>query len=258
MSTIILQSDGPITHVRLNRPEVRNAFNDVLIKELSEAFVVIAKDPSCRVVILSGAGEFFCAGGDLKWMKSFANATPKENKDDAGQIATLLDCLNRFPKPIIGQVHGGAMGGGVGLVSVCDIVVAAEQTIFALPEVKIGLIPAVISLYVIGKIGASAARRYFLTGERFPATEALRLGLIHEVVSADRLSARVEELARELLSSGPAAVAACKEFIWKVGEEFPSPALQKAAAEVIAKLRASPEGQEGMKAFLEKRKPNWC
>lgn len=258
MTTIITTQKGPIAYVELNRPEVKNAFNDILLKDLAVTFQQLAQDDSCRVVILSGAGEFFCAGGDLNWMKSFANVTPEENQADANRLATLLDLLNRFPKPIIGQVHGGAMGGGVGLVSVCDIVVAADQTIFALPEVKIGLIPAVISLYVIGKIGASAARRYFLTGERFLASEALRLGLIHEVVNADRLSARTEELARELLSSGPAAVAACKEFIWKVGEEFPDHALQKAAAEVIAELRASPEGQEGMKAFLEKRKPNWC
>jgi methylglutaconyl-CoA hydratase len=256
MSTIIIQKNGPIVRLSLNRPEVRNAFNDELIAELSLALKKIAKDESVRVVVLAGEGDFFCAGADLNWMKSFVGASRKQNETDARRLANLLKILNECPKPTIAQVHGAAIGGGVGLLAACDIVVAREGTVFALAEVKLGLIPATISPYVLPRMGSSAARRYFLTGERFGAETALRFGLVHEVITADRFATVVDEIARHLLSSGPKAVTEAKILIQKVGE-FPGKAIVDATVLKIASLRSSPEAQEGMKAFLEKRKPGW-
>ena len=256
MTSIIITSNGPITHVQLNRPEVKNAFNEELIKDLTDAFGQLAQNDSCRVVVLSGAGGFFCAGGDLKWMKSFAHASDAENEADARRLAGMLEAVDQFPKPVVGQVAGGAFGGGVGLVSVCDVVMAAEGTLFSLSEVKLGLIPAVISPYVIAKTGVAPARRYFLTGERFDAGMAQRIGLVHELTKQETLEERTLAIAREFLSSGPEAVRACKALIRKVRGEI-SPAIQTMTSKEIARLRASPEGQEGMRAFLEKRRPFW-
>lgn len=256
MSFVALHQDGPISRVRLNRPEVKNAFNDILIREFSDLLKKLEKDPKVRVVILSGEGDCFCAGADLNWMKSMKDASRKMNEADAKKLAGLLTQLNEFPKPTVAQVHGAVIGGGVGLVAACDVAVAAEETIFALAEVKLGLIPAVISPFVISKIGSSIARRYFLTGERFKADRAMRSGLIHEVVSADQLTSRCEVLVRELLTSGPEAIKACKELIRKVGPSA-GPSVRDYTAKKIAALRVSPEGQEGMSSFLGKRKPSW-
>lgn len=256
MSFLNLTQQGPITRVRLNRPEVRNAFNAELICELKAQFDVLKKEKSTRVVILSGEGESFSAGADLNWMKSMVGATRKANEADAAKLADLLQTLDRFPKPLIGKVHGAAIGGGVGLVSVCDMVVASEETVFSLAEVKLGLIPAVISPYVMAKIGAAQARRYFLTGERFRADEARRIGLIHEVVSSADLETKVDTVARDLLSSGPEAIGAAKELIRKVSGEI-LPATRDDTVKKISALRVGEEGQEGMRAFLEKRKPAW-
>ncbi len=256
MSTIVVSKNGPITRIHLNRPEVRNAFNDELIAELTVALKKIAKDDGVRVVILAGEGDFFCAGADLNWMKSFVGASRKANEADAKRLANLLQILNECPKPTIAQVHGAAVGGGVGLLAACDIVVAREGTVFALAEVKLGLIPATISPYVLPRMGVSAARRYFLTGERFGADVALRVGLVQEVVPAERFPAAVDEIARHLLSSGPEAVKESKILIRKVGGAA-GKAVVAGTVRKIAALRSTPEAQEGMKAFLEKRKPGW-
>lgn len=261
MPSILLHRDGPIARIRLNRPEARNAINDELILEFEKTLKEIEKDKFLRVVILSGEGDFFCAGGDLNWMKSFAGASRKKNEADTRRFAKLLTTLNQFPKPTIAQVHGAAIGGGVGLLAACDIAVAFENTVFSLAEVKLGLIPAVISPFVIAKIGAAAARRYFLTGERFTTDVALRWGLIHEAVPMERLVTTVDEIAKQLLSSGPEAVKACKELIRTVGARSSRPNVDRSVQEYtvkkIAALGSSLEAQEGMKAFLEKRKPSW-
>lgn len=261
MSSIILVREGPIARIRLNRPEVRNAINDELVLELEKALKEIEKDKTTRVVILSGEGDFFCAGADLNWMKSFATAPRKKNETNALRFAKLLTRLNEFPKPTIAQVHGAAIGGGIGFLAVCDIVVAFENTVFALAEVKLGLVPAVISPFVVAKIGPSAARRYFLTGERFTTDVALRLGLIHQAVPLENLQASSDEMARHLISSGPEALRHCKELIRVVGARSSRPvanrAIQQYTAKKIASLAAGPEAQEGMMAFLEKRKPGW-
>jgi len=261
MPSIILAREGPIARLRLNRPEVRNAINDELILELEKALKEIEKDKTIRVAILSGEGDFFCAGADLNWMKSFVGASKKKNETDARRLSNLLKSLNEFPKPTIAQVHGAAIGGGVGLLAACDITVAFENTVFALAEVKLGLVPAVISPFVIARMGASAARRYFLTGERFTSDVALRVGLIHEAVPMERLETVVNDIARHLVSSGPEAVRQCKELIRTVGAGLKTARtkdpIQDYTVKKIAELRASPEAQEGMKAFLEKRKPGW-
>ncbi len=258
MSTILLKQDGSIVRVKLNRPEVRNAFTEELIGELSITFKELKNQEDVRVVILSGEGGFFCSGADLNWMKSFAGASKEANEEDARRLASLLSDLDQFPKPIIAQVHGAAIGGGVGLVSVADIAIAAEETVFALAEAKLGLIPAVISPYVIARMGVSAVRRYFLTGERFGPEVANRYGLIHEEVEAEDLESRCQEIAKELLSSGPKAIRACKELIAEIsGRGNASRAHQDYTVKKIAELRVSEEGQEGIKSFLEKRKPNW-
>jgi len=252
MPSILLHRDGPIARVRLNRPEVRNAINDELIIDFEKTLKEIEKEKAIRVVVLSGEGDFFCAGGDLNWMKSIGKG--------ARLFSRLLTTLDQFPKPTIAQVHGAAIGGGVGLLAACDIAVAFENTVFALAEVKLGLIPAVISPFVISRIGIAAARRYFLTGERFTTDVALRWGLIHEAVPMERLATTVDEIAKQLLSSGPEAVKACKELIGIVGAGFSRPTnrtIQEYTVKKIAALGKSTEAQEGIKAFLEKRKPSW-
>jgi methylglutaconyl-CoA hydratase len=256
MSTILFQVEGSIARIRLNRPEVKNAFNDELIAELGDALKAVEKSPVVRVVILSGEGDFFCAGADLNWMKSFVGASKKKNEEDARRLAKLLQHLNELKKPTIARVHGAAIGGGVGLLAACDVVVAQENTVLALAEVKLGLIPAVISPFVIARMGGSAARRYFLTGERITADVALRLGLIQESVPAEKLSATTDEIARHFLTSGPEAVKHAKELVRKVSPQAAA-GVQAYTVKKIASLRAGAEAQEGMKAFLEKRKPNW-
>ena len=254
--TVLLQVEDAVAKVILNRPEVHNAFNDVMIKELTEIFEKLSKDESIRAVVLTGEGRSFCAGADLNWMKKVIHFSYEDNFDDSYKLAQLFHLIYSLPKPTIAKVNGSAIGGGTGLVSVCDIVIASEDARFSLSEVKLGLVPACISPYVIRRMGESKAREFFLTGERLDAVKALHAGLVNEVVSAKDLDKTVDEKVRQLISNGPEALKWCKELLEKV----PLMNLDLATdytAEVIAKLRISDEGQEGMNAFLEKRKPKW-
>ncbi len=245
-----------IARIIFNRPEVHNAFNSLMISELDVAFEKVMKDPSIRIVVLSGRGKSFCAGADIKWLRDIVNYSFEQNLEESLQLAEVLYKIYMLPKPTIAMVNGAAIGGGTGFLSVCDIAIAAEEAKFGLSEVKIGLVPAAISPYVVRKIGESKAREYFLTGHRISAQKALEIGLINEVVPKNKLEERVEELIEQFLASGPEAIASCKELILNV----PRMSLEDVkayTARMIANLRISDEGQEGMSAFLEKRKPRW-
>ncbi len=243
--------------ITLTREEVHNAFNEALIAELTAALNGISQDPRVRVVVLAAQGRSFSAGADLNWMKAMAGYTRAENVEDARRLARLMRTLNNLPQPTVALVQGPAFGGGVGLVACCDIVVAAEGAKFCLSEVKLGLIPAVISPYVVATIGEAAARRYFLTAEAFSAWEAQRLGLVHEVVDQAALEARGRQIVDALMAGGPVAQGAAKELIFAVSGTSVDESLIEETAKRIAELRASDEGREGIAAFLEKRKPNW-
>jgi len=248
---------GDVATVTLNRPDVHNAFDERLIASLTAAFVSLDTDEDVRVVVLAGAGRSFCAGADLHWMKRMAAFDRDENLADAQALATMLRTIYGLSKPTIARVHGAAYGGGVGLVSACDIAIGVPEATFALSEAKLGLIPATISPYVMEAIGAREARRYFLTAERFDAAQALRIGLVHEVVAADALDARVDALIALLRAAGPVAQLECKALIRGVAHRSIDEALIDATAEHIAAVRASDEGREGVAAFLEKRQPSW-
>jgi methylglutaconyl-CoA hydratase len=235
---------------------VRNAFNDGTITELTWWADAVSAARDVRAVVLSGAGAAFCAGADLEWMRRMAGYSHQQNLDDASDMARMFQTLDRLPVPVIGRVHGAALGGGVGLAAICDIVVAADDAVFGLTEVRLGLIPAVIAPYVISKIGASAARELFLTGARFGASRAAELGLVHAVVAAAELDATVGAYVRDLLAGAPGAIAAAKRLIAECGRRTTSEAAT-VCAEAIAERRASPEGREGIQAFLEKRPPRW-
>lgn len=240
-----------------NRPEVHNAFNSETILELTDAFEKIKSDDSVRIVVLTGEGKSFCAGADINWMREIIAYSFDQNLKESLQLAEVLFNIYTLPKPTIAMVNGAAIGGGTGFLSVCDIAVAAEEAKFGLSEVKIGLVPAAISPYVVRKIGESKAREYFLTGHRLSAQKALEIGLINEIVPRDRLEKRVDALIGQLLASGPEAIASCKELILNVPRmNFED--VKKYTARMIANLRISEEGQEGMSAFLEKRKPRWA
>jgi methylglutaconyl-CoA hydratase len=245
--------EGVLT-VTLNRPDVRNAFNEVMIEELSHLFASLPHD--ARIVVLTGAGPTFCAGADVQWMKKSKDYTEEQNAADARAMAHMYETIDECPRPLVGRVQGAALGGGSGLVACCDVVVAAEGTTFGFTEVRLGIVPANISTFVLPKIGARSARRYFLTGERFDAAEARRIGLVHEVVPAAGLDARVEAIVGELLKCGPAAVATAKEIVREVSR-LPRDQAIDYTVRTIARARVSPEGQEGLSAFLEKRKPRW-
>ena len=245
-----------IFKVVLNRPEVHNAFNEVMIAELLEVFLKIAKSDEVRVVVLTGEGKSFCAGGDLNWMKRMKDTSYEENYADALKLSELMHTMYTLPQPTIARVNGAAIGGGAGLVAVCDLAIASQDARFGLSEVKLGLVPACISPYVIRKIGETAAREYFLTGERISAERAAEIGLVNEVVHPEVLDEAVQRKAELLVSSGPRALTMCKELIEKVPlMDFDS--VKSYTARMIAQLRVSEEGQEGVKAFLGKRKPNW-
>jgi methylglutaconyl-CoA hydratase len=246
-----------VATVTLNRPDVHNAFDERLIAGLTAAFVSLDTNDDVRVVVLAGAGKSFCAGADLNWMKRMAAFDHDENLADAQALAMMLRTIYGLSKPPIARVHGAAYGGGVGLVSACDIAIGVPEATFALSEAKLGLIPATISPYVMEAIGARQARRYFLTAERFDAAQALRIGLVHEVVAADGLDARVEALIALLRTAGPVAQLECKALIRGVGHRPLDEGLIDATAEHIAAVRASDEGREGVAAFLEKRTPAW-
>lgn len=256
MPSILIDHRDSLLRLTLNRPEVRNAFDEEVIAGLTAAVAGAANDPDLRAVVLAGAGPVFCAGADLAWMSKAIAYTQRENLSDAEDLARMLERLDTLPVPVVGRIQGAALGGGVGLAAVCDIVVAAEDAVFALTEVKLGLLPAVIAPYVIRKIGVSAVRELFLTGVRFSAERAREIGLVHEVVPAAQLDEAVERRVRDVLSSGPRAVAAAKALIRAISGANPTDVIGLTTS-TIAAQRVSAEGQEGMLAFLEKRKPGW-
>jgi methylglutaconyl-CoA hydratase len=257
-NSVLVEIDGPIGLLTLNRAERHNAFDDGLIADIIAGLRELNTHPDVRVVVVSALGKSFCAGADLNWMKRAAGYTDEENLADSRQLAEMLRTLNEMKKPTIARVQGPAYGGGVGLISACDIAVATYDAQFSLSEVKLGIIPAVISPYVIAKIGERYARRYFLTAERFSASEAYRIGLVHEIVPDEAgLDDAVGELIDTLLKNGPRAMAQAKLLIRAVVNRPIDAALIEDTAQRITRQRASDEGREGLGAFLEKRKPNW-
>jgi len=255
--TLQISRDGPVARVFLNRPDVRNAFNDGVIAELTAAFAGFAADDTLRAVVLGGHGKAFCAGADLSWMRAMADYTWEQNRTDAQGLADMLHAIWSCPVPVIGRVHGDCYAGGVGLAAVCDILVAAEGVNFCLSEAKLGLLPATIGPYVVKALGEQASRRYFTTAERFDAARAHALGFVHEVVPTDALDAKVDELVAALVANGPSAVRACKKLVQDVAGRAIDGGLRAETAKRIADIRASAEGKEGVQAFLNKRKPSW-
>ena len=246
-----------VATVTLRRPDVRNAFNDELIAELTRAITEVGARDDVRCVVIAAEGKAFCAGADLNWMRRMADYTHAENLADAGKLAEMLRVLYACPKPTIARVQGDAYAGGTGLVAACDIAVSSDTAGYCLSEVKLGLIPATISPYVIRAMGARAAHRYFLTAERFDAAEALRIGFVHAVVPANALDAKVAELASALVNAGPEAVKACKRLVQDVADRAIDAALIQHTVDSIANIRASAEGKEGVQSFLNKRAPAW-
>ncbi len=252
---------GSILQLSLNRPDVRNAFNERLIIELQEIFDALASDADeikkIRAVVLRGEGNVFCAGGDLKWMQSSLALTSHDNLEDTRRLSQMFDTLNRCPKPVVGLIHGAAIGGGVGLVSICDYVIASKETLFSLAEVRLGIVPACIGPFVLAKIGESQARAYFVSAERFDANRALQIGLVHEVVQTPAdLEKACERVTTSLLQGGPQAMATAKSLIREIKARTHDENIEF-VSKLLADLRVSPEGQEGLRAFLEKRKPSW-
>lgn len=247
-----------VARVTLNRPELRNAFDDVLISSLTRTFVEIGEDPSIRVMILAGNGPAFCAGADLNWMKRMAGYRYDQNLADAKALAEMLATLDRLPKPTIARVHGSVFAGGTGLVAACDIAVGTPEAKFCLSEAKLGLSPATISPYVMRAMGEREARRYFLTAEVFDAQEAFRIGMLSLLVPGDQMDATIDSLVKHLLAGGPEAHARIKALIRTVAGRRPDDALVAETAKQIAEIRGSPEGKEGIASFLEKRKAAWC
>lgn len=254
---LTLAVNETVAFITLSQPEIRNAFSDEVIAEITQAFQAVGARSDVRAVVLAAEGPAFCAGANLNWMRRMADYSRDENRDDADKLAQMLQAIYTCPHPTIARVQGDVYAGGVGLVAACDMAVAVGTAGFCLSEVKIGLIPATISPYVIRAMGARAAHRYFLTGERFDAAEALRTGLVHQVVGAEDLDAAVDGLLKHLLLAGPAAVSACKRLVIDVAQREIDAALIAATVEGIADIRASAEGKEGVQAFLAKRKPSW-
>jgi methylglutaconyl-CoA hydratase len=260
MTTTTLEVLRPapfVAEVWLNRPDVRNAFNDTVITELAQTFAGFADDAQLRVIQLGGRGKAFCAGADLNWMKQMAGYSWEQNRADAERLAEMLYAIYACPVPVVGRIHGDCYAGGVGLASVCDVLVAARGMQFCLSEARLGLLPATISPYVIRALGEQASRRYFTTAERFDADAAQRLGLVHEVVDAAQLDAKVAEIVGTLAANGPAALRACKRLVQDVAGRPVTQELRAETARRIADIRASDEGREGVGAFLGKREPSW-
>ena len=255
--TLDISRSRHVARVFLNRPEVRNAFNAAVIAELAAAFNQFATDSELRVIVLGGHGKAFCAGADLAWMRAMADYNWEENRADAQSLADMLWTIYRCPVPIVGRVHGDCYAGGVGLAAVCDVLVAAEGVQFCLSEAKLGLMPATIAPYVIKALGEQASRRYFTTAERFDAARAKALGFVHEVVAADALDAKVDELVTALVANGPAALRACKRLVQDFAGRPIDDALRTDSVRRIAGVRASVEGKEGVQSFLSKRAPAW-
>jgi len=256
-TAIEVDVDRGVGIVWLNRPELHNAFNETMIAELTRAFTEIDRDPRVRAMVLGANGNSFCAGADLNWMKKMSGYSFEQNFADAQALAGMMQTLNGMKKPTIARVHGAVYAGGMGLVAACDIAIAAQDVEFCLSEARLGLSPATISPYVIAAMGARHARRYFLTAERFTAAEAFRIGFVHDIVLGDELDRRIGELLGDLLKTGPNAVVACKELVRDVAGSKIDLDLIKDTATRIATIRATDEGREGIRAFLEKRKPAW-
>lgn len=256
--SIMTEVDGSVGILTLNRPKRHNAFDEQLIAEITVGLQELESDERVRAVVLSSTGKSFCAGADLGWMKRAADYTPEENLRDANRLAELMSTLNELAKPTIARVQGAAYGGGVGLIAACDIAVGTYDALFTLSEVKLGIVPAVISPYVLAAIGERYSRRYMLTAERFSAAEAYRIGLLHELVPGEeQLDEAIAEILESLLANGPHAQAECKELIRVVaGQPIDAQTIDE-TAQRITRVRASPEGREGLAAFLEKRAPNW-
>jgi len=255
--TIELNKQDDLATITLNRPDVHNAMNELLMKELTSCFRSCEKDPELRIIILTGMGKSFCAGADLNWMKSMVGYSKEENIHDSNLLLDLYDCIYNCSKPVIARVNGHAFGGGIGLFAACDIVISIPEAKFAFSEVKLGIIPSVISTFVARRMKVIAdMRRYFITGERFTASDAESLGLVDYVTSADDLDTMVEKYTSLLQSSGPQAIAEVKNLIEQY-EELPLNQYKKHTVEKIAELRISDEGQEGISSFLDKRKPSW-
>jgi methylglutaconyl-CoA hydratase len=256
-TTLDITRSGPVARVFLNRPEVRNAFNDGVIAELTAAFDGFAQDDTLRAIVLGGHGKAFCAGADLAWMRRMADYTWDQNHADAQALATMLWTLYRCPVPIVGRVHGDCYAGGLGLAAVCDVLVAAEPVTFCLSEARLGLLPATIGPYVVKAMGEQAARRLFTTAERFSAARAHAMGFVHELVAPEALDAKVDELVATLVANGPRATRACKALVQDVAGRTIDAALRDDTARRIADIRASDEGREGIRSFLDKRSPAW-
>ena len=257
MNNLQLHVADQVATVTLNRPEVRNAFNEALIAEITQTFSDLGQRYDVRCIVLAANGPAFCAGADLNWMRSMADYTRDQNLADAARLAAMMQTVYECPKPTIAKIQGDVYAGGTGLVAVCDMAVCVDTANFCLSEVKLGLVPSTISPYVIRAMGARAAHRYFLTAERFIAAEALRIGFVHEVVPAEQLDAKVAELAAALCNAGPGAVKLCKTLVQDVAGQAITPELVRMTVASIADVRVSPEGREGVQSFLQKRKPNW-
>jgi methylglutaconyl-CoA hydratase len=257
MEPVQTERRGAAVWLWLNRPDLRNALNDLVLNSISSSLGKLEKDPACRVVVLAGRGAAFCAGGDLSRMERGAKMTKARSKAEAGRFAKLLYRMYRYPKPLIARVHGPAFAGGMGLAAACDLVVAAEEAVFCLPEVKLGLVPAMISPYIVRAIGEQQARRYILTGERLAAREAHRLGFAHACVPAAELDACVGNFATELAQAGPHALERTKKLLARVGKASVTRTLAMHTAGVLAEVRAGAEAREGIRSFLERRRPSW-
>ena len=246
-----------VARVFLNRPEVRNAFNETTIAELTRVFTVLSADNQLRAIVLGGHGKAFCAGADLSWMRAMADFTWEQNRADAQALADMLWAIWRCPVPVVGRVHGDCYAGGVGLAAVCDVLVATEGVTFCLSEAKLGLLPGTISPYVIRAMGEQASRRYFVTAERFSAAQAHALGFVHELCAPEALDAKVDDIVAALVANGPMAARACKQLVQEVAGLPIDEALRAETARRIADIRASSEGREGVQSFLNKRAPAW-
>ncbi len=257
MTHLIISVANHVGRITLNRPDVRNAFNDDVIAELTKAFHVMGANPDVRCIVLAAEGSAFCAGADLNWMRRMADYSYNENLEDAGKLATMLHTIAACPKPTIAAIQGDVYAGGTGLVAACDIAVAVDSAQFCVSEVKIGLAPATISPYLIRAMGVRAAQRYWLTADRFSASAAQAMGLVTEVVTADGLQATVEKLCKALCLASPDAVRATKRLIDAVVEKPITHELIAHTVKEIAVIRSSPQGKEGVQAFLQKRLPNW-
>ena len=260
MTTSLIDVQRPSAHVArvfLNRPDVRNAFNEESIAALTHTFRDLAQDASLRAIVLGGHGKAFCAGADLGWMRQMAGYDWEQNRADAQALADMLWAIYACPVPVVGRLHGDCYAGGVGLAAVCDVLVAVEGVTFCLSEARLGLLPATISPYVIRAMGERAARRYFVTAERFSAAQAQAMGLVHEVCAAEAIDAKVDEIVATLIANGPMAVRACKQLVQDVAGLPITPELRAETARRIADIRASDEGREGVQSFLNKRSPGW-